>query len=44
LWAFKGGEQQGIPTAEFKNLYPIPASEISANPNLDQEDQNEGYN
>jgi len=44
LWAFKGGDQQGIATDGFKNLYPIPTGEIAANPNLTQEDQNEGYN
>ena len=43
LWAFKGGEPQGSATQEFLGLYPIPAGEISANPNLTQGDQNPGY-
>ena len=40
LWAFKGGPAAGEATADFLNLYPIPANELIANPNLDQ---NPGY-
>jgi starch-binding outer membrane protein, SusD/RagB family len=39
-WAWKGGIQQGRETAAFRNLYPLPASELLANPNLTQ---NPGY-
>ncbi|HEV7589929.1 MAG TPA: RagB/SusD family nutrient uptake outer membrane protein [Longimicrobium sp.] len=40
VWQWKGGVKAGATTAAFRNLYPIPASEISANPNLTQ---NAGY-
>ena len=40
LWAWKGGVAAGISTDGHFNLYPIPASELSANPNLKQ---NPGY-
>ncbi|MGH7482231.1 MAG: RagB/SusD family nutrient uptake outer membrane protein [Longimicrobiales bacterium] len=40
LWAFKGGVPEGQATAEFLDLYPIPANEILSNPNLTQ---NPGY-
>jgi len=40
LWAWKGGTEEGVATAETKNLYPIPAAEMLANPNLTQ---NPGY-
>jgi hypothetical protein len=40
LWAWKGGVQAGTATEEFRNLYPLPASELVANPNLTQ---NPGY-
>lgn len=40
LWAWKGGTAEGQTTASFLNLYPIPASELLANPNLTQ---NDGY-
>jgi starch-binding outer membrane protein, SusD/RagB family len=40
LWSWKGGTQSGSPTESFRNLYPIPASELLANPNLTQ---NPGY-
>ncbi|HET6528265.1 MAG TPA: RagB/SusD family nutrient uptake outer membrane protein [Balneolaceae bacterium] len=39
-WAWKGGTQEGTGTASYYRLYPIPASDINANPNLTQ---NEGY-
>lgn len=40
LWAWKGGSAQGAATAAFRDLYPLPASELVANPNLQQ---NTGY-
>jgi hypothetical protein len=40
VWAWKGGTQAGATTEAFRNLYPIPANEIVANPNLVQ---NPGY-
>ncbi|MDX2192401.1 MAG: RagB/SusD family nutrient uptake outer membrane protein [Gemmatimonadales bacterium] len=40
LWSWKGGTQAGVATAAFRNLYPLPASELVANPNLTQ---NPGY-
>ncbi len=40
VWAWKGGVQGGTATESFRDLYPIPASELVANPNLKQ---NPGY-
>ena len=40
LWAWKGGVMEGQAVEAFRNVYPIPASDINANPNLTQ---NEGY-
>jgi hypothetical protein len=40
LWAWKGGVQAGTATETFRNLYPLPASELTTNPNLTQ---NPGY-
>lgn len=40
IWTFKGGVQAGRLTESFRDLYPLPASELTANPNLDQ---NPGY-
>jgi len=40
LWPFKGGDQAGKAIAETRNLYPIPAADMIANPNLVQ---NPGY-
>ena len=37
---FKGGVKEGVAVANFRNLYPIPAKDIIANPNLVQ---NPGY-
>jgi starch-binding outer membrane protein, SusD/RagB family len=39
-WAWKGGIQAGRATEAFRNLYPLPSSELLANPNLTQ---NSGY-
>ena len=41
VWTFKGGLPAGSTTAAHLDLYPIPATEMVANPNLDQ---NPGYN
>jgi hypothetical protein len=40
VWAWKGGVKAGRTTETFRNLYPLPASELLANPNLKQ---NPGY-
>lgn len=40
VWSWKGGVPQGRTTEAFRDLYPIPASELSANPTLKQ---NPGY-
>jgi hypothetical protein len=40
LWAWKGGIQGGTSLDATRALYPIPASELVANPNLQQ---NPGY-
>ncbi|MCB0587956.1 MAG: RagB/SusD family nutrient uptake outer membrane protein [Phaeodactylibacter sp.] len=40
IWPWKGGTREGKTTPAFRNLYPIPANDLLANPNLDQ---NEGY-
>jgi hypothetical protein len=40
LWSWKGGQQAGQAVADFRSLYPLPASELLANPNLTQ---NPGY-
>jgi starch-binding outer membrane protein, SusD/RagB family len=39
-WQWKGAEQAGRLTESFRNLYPLPASELTAYPNLMQ---NTGY-
>lgn len=39
-WDWKGGEAGGTSFDSFYNIYPIPASEINANDNIDQ---NDGY-
>ncbi|WP_312185894.1 RagB/SusD family nutrient uptake outer membrane protein, partial [Sphingobacterium sp.] len=41
LWPFKGGVLSGQGVAAYRNLFPIPASDIIANSNLVQ---NPGYN
>jgi len=40
LWTWKGGVQEGAPVEGFRDVFPIPASDIGANPNLQQ---NQGY-
>jgi len=39
-WAWKGNVAAGKTTEAFRNLYPLPVTELSANPNLKQ---NTGY-
>ncbi len=41
LWAWKGGTFNGSATSSYRDLYPIPGDEISANENIKQ---NDGYN
>lgn len=41
LWPFKGGVKNGTAVESYRNLYPIPASDMLVNSNLEQ---NEGYN
>jgi hypothetical protein len=40
IWAWKGGTQAGTATDPHLNIYPIPASQLVANPKLTQ---NPGY-
>ena len=40
LWPFKANQPEGASTDLFRNIFPIPSSSISANPNLNQ---NDGY-
>jgi len=40
LWPFKGGVLAGTAIADFRSLYPLPATDVTANPNLVQ---NTGY-
>ena len=40
VWTWKGGVPAGKITDSFRDLYPIPANELSANPTLKQ---NTGY-
>lgn len=40
IWSWKGGVQNGTSTEAFRDLYPLPANELVANPNLKQ---NPGY-
>ncbi|MDI6403033.1 RagB/SusD family nutrient uptake outer membrane protein, partial [Balneolaceae bacterium ANBcel3] len=40
VWAWKGGVKDGSASADYRNLYPIPASDVNANPMLTQ---NPGY-
>ena len=40
VWAWKGGALAGTATETFRDLYPLPASELTTNPNLTQ---NPGY-
>src|SRR5881296_325764 len=40
VWAWKGGVAGGTAIGPFRDLYPLPANELIANPNLQQ---NTGY-
>ncbi len=40
IWQWKGGVHDGQAVEDYKNLYPIPNSDLMVNPNLEQ---NEGY-
>jgi hypothetical protein len=40
VWSWKGNVPAGTTTEAFRDLYPIPANELGANPNLQQ---NPGY-
>ena len=40
IWAWKGDVPQGTTTAPYRNIYPIPASDLGVNTNLNQ---NPGY-
>jgi len=40
LWPWKGGVANGQAVADYRNIYPLPSSDVSANPNLKQ---NPGY-
>jgi hypothetical protein len=40
LWPFKGGVKDGRAVEDFRNIFPIPSSDLVANPNLKQ---NPGY-
>lgn len=40
VWAWKGGTQEGTSVSDHFNIYPLPASDVNANPNLEQ---NPGY-
>lgn len=40
IWTWKGGTQAGVATDAHLDLFPIPAEQLSANPNLTQ---NPGY-
>ncbi|MBA2249746.1 MAG: RagB/SusD family nutrient uptake outer membrane protein [Chitinophagaceae bacterium] len=40
LWPWKGGVKDGRSVEDFRNIYPIPSSDVAANSNLTQ---NPGY-
>jgi hypothetical protein len=40
LWAWKGGVKDGASVADNLKIYPIPSTDLTANPNLKQ---NVGY-
>jgi len=40
LWPWKGGAKEGISVDSKFDIFPIPASDVNANPNLSQ---NKGY-
>lgn len=40
IWNFKGGVKNGVKVDDYRNLFPIPLSDLSVNSNLTQ---NDGY-
>ena len=42
VWTWKGGVFEGISTESYRNLFPIPGDELSANPNYNGQN-NPGY-
>ncbi|MGL5261939.1 MAG: RagB/SusD family nutrient uptake outer membrane protein, partial [Bacteroides sp.] len=40
VWQFKGGVKQGTGIEAFRNVFPIPSTDLSVNNNLTQ---NTGY-
>ena len=40
IWPWKGNVQEGVVTSKFRDIFPIPASDLLANPQLEQ---NTGY-
>lgn len=40
LWAWKGGVPEGTSVDAYRDVFPLPSSDLGANPNLDQ---NTGY-
>jgi starch-binding outer membrane protein, SusD/RagB family len=40
LWPWKGGVLNGKAVEDFRNLFPLPSADVTANPNLTQ---NSGY-
>jgi hypothetical protein len=40
LWPWKGGVKDGAATDSYRDLFPIPAADMGANPTLEQ---NDGY-
>lgn len=40
VWSWKGGSMEGTGTSDHKDVFPIPSTDINANPNLTQ---NPGY-
>ncbi len=40
IWQWKGGDFEGSAVESFRNVYPLPAADLTANPNLEQ---NDGY-
>jgi hypothetical protein len=43
LWPWKGGVKEGTATNPRYNIYPIPSSDIGANPNLADLNKKNGY-
>jgi hypothetical protein len=39
VWQWKGGVKEGTGVSEHLNLFPVPASDLIANPNLQQNEK-----